>query len=470
MKKIYILGFVTLLSAVFLNACILSENPVENNIVMHPGELKVFSVNVGSGTTSINWYIDGVHVSEGFQSSLNVSFSESDIGDHVLRVTTHMQGNFPDAHTWNIKVAPPNTSTDMLFRISVEKNAHDTYGLSYPLTYKFKLPENVSNVCVYRKWREEDPWVQMDEKRGADFYNGITAARFNYISGIAYISIPFNTVSDVIYLDFRDAEGETLPDVVFMEISEYYDGRKAVVTSTLDDWSDSGNEQFKLTCNKYRQRKIWVSPGIITGTVSAGTWNDIQAQVDDGYVEPVSHSRNHLDKLTFCVLAADEIGGSSLDLKSNLDLPFFNRRGDNEFVYAYLEPYSLSCDLTRMQIGKNQYLIDRNSAPDVSVWATWDGTNGCYSKIGFTKRMGTDAEQDLSVLNASFNTVYEAGGIYHLTCHPWALGTDEWEAYGDPHLDYIKEKLDVWYVAFGHLYVYHYMQERGVISVTIEEK
>ena len=50
--------------------------------------------------------------------------------------------------------------------------------------------------------------------------------------------------------------------------------------------------------------------------------------------------------------------------------------------------------------------------------------------------------------------------------HPWALGSAEWQAYGDTHLDYIQGRTDIWYVAFGHLYLYHVVTDRELVSVT----
>ena len=72
--------------------------------------------------------------------------------------------------------------------------------------------------------------------------------------------------------------------------------------------------------------------------------------------------------------------------------------------------------------------------------------------------------EDEGELNAKFDSIYNAGGIYHLFCHPakvdWSPGK-----YAQLHLDHIKGKKDVWYVGFGHLYVYHYVQEQQKVTV-----
>ena len=57
---------------------------------------------------------------------------------------------------------------------------------------------------------------------------------------------------------------------------------------------------------------------------------------------------------------------------------------------------------------------------------------------------------------------YAAGGIHQIFLHPrnhnWVTGAIV------QHLNYIANRSDVWYVGFGHLYAYHYMEERNVIT------
>ena len=65
-------------------------------------------------------------------------------------------------------------------------------------------------------------------------------------------------------------------------------------------------------------------------------------------------------------------------------------------------------------------------------------------------------------MNTQFDTVYTAGGIHLIYSHPrnhdWVTGAIV------QHLSYIANRSDVWYVGFGQLYAYHYMEERNVVS------
>jgi len=59
------------------------------------------------------------------------------------------------------------------------------------------------------------------------------------------------------------------------------------------------------------------------------------------------------------------------------------------------------------------------------------------------------------------------GKIYHLLCHPYALTeNDAWEApYISGHLGTISNRKDVWYVTYGHLYVYHLLPDPATGSI-----
>ena len=67
--------------------------------------------------------------------------------------------------------------------------------------------------------------------------------------------------------------------------------------------------------------------------------------------------------------------------------------------------------------------------------------------------------------NAAFGTAYNNSGIYSLADHPydgfWYEGS-----YLAQHIDYISNRGDVWYAAFGELYFYHFVQERGLVSIS----
>ncbi|GAI36030.1 unnamed protein product, partial [marine sediment metagenome] len=90
------------------------------------------------------------------------------------------------------------------FRISVNSNQLNDYGLSYPMTYQFSIISGSSNLKAYKKYTEFDEWVQIGERTSSDFFNGEEAARFDYDSDKAYISIAFNESSEEIFLRIVD--------------------------------------------------------------------------------------------------------------------------------------------------------------------------------------------------------------------------------------------------------------------------
>jgi len=370
-----------------------------------------------------------------------------------------------------VALASSNTSSE--FKISVDPTAHETYGLSYPVTYVFELPANIQSAKVYYRYSLNETYIPLTEKTPSDFFNGINAVRFNYSEHRAYVSIAFAPYSDDIYLKFTDGQGSPI-NVTFVEIAKYYDNRKAVVTATADDWIGlpDFDQAFKNACKAFRERQMWITVGIVPRYNTSYTnyqevlvnWTSIQEEIDAGFVEPASHSMTHphtpYDDYDW------EIGASKQYIIDNLTLPKFNRKGSKEYVYVWIRPYGDGDSVVRQKLGQYKYLIDRDTTTNNPQWfSSWDSTNGLYNPVGRSIMMGSDGVTDLATLNSAFDTAYNNGGIYHLMMHPikvdWSNGS-----YALQHLDYISGRKDVWYVAFGHLYVYHYVQERGVVNIT----
>ena len=64
---------------------------------------------------------------------------------------------------------------------------------------------------------------------------------------------------------------------------------------------------------------------------------------------------------------------------------------------------------------------------------------------------------DTIELNHTFDDILTYGGIYHLMSHPAII---DWEndVYPWVHLEHISNRKNIWYVGFGHLYAYHFIQ------------
>ena len=94
--------------------------------------------------------------------------------------------------------------------ISVDSDTHIDYGLSYPITYEFSLPNGIEHFKAYRKFRFQDSWELIEEKTSDDFFNGIEAARFDYESNIGFLSVGFSSITDSIYLKIMDIDNNNL--------------------------------------------------------------------------------------------------------------------------------------------------------------------------------------------------------------------------------------------------------------------
>lgn len=148
------------------------------------------------------------------------------------------------------------------------------------------------------------------------------------------------------------------------------------------------------------------------------------------------------------------------ELKDSLNFPLLNRQGNIEYLYVWIEPYG-ECDASvRTKLGEYKYLCDRDCTID-HIFATWDGANNLFNKIGYSYRLDAG---NLNDADSVFDFVVTNNNIYHLMCHPrlvnWSAGS--WER---QHLDSIAGHKDLWYAGMGHLYLYHYIKTQDVITV-----
>jgi hypothetical protein len=374
-------------------------------------------------------------------------------------------GNNFQSNSTNFSIVSGGQTEVNYFNISVNSTLHNRYGLSYPVTYEFNIPASSSNLVVYKRYYNN--WMLLDERTANDFFNGEEKVRFNYTANKAYISVAFNDTPDSIYIRIQNQSGSSIGN--YSNISNYYDNRKAVVTSTGDDWvgNELPNNAFKTACDTMASKHLWFTAGIITMSANITdynlppNWTDIQNKVSQGYIEPASHSRTH--QYPPYANYSSEIEGSKQDILNNLTLPAFNRKGSIQYLYAWFDPQGQSDNSSITQVGLSYYLIDRGTVAN-NNFTSWNSTYGLY-RVGNSVRMGSDGSVFLSDLNSAFDSVYNNRGIYHLFMHPGIVDFSQ-SSYADQHLDYIKERKDVWYVASGHLYEYHFVPDQNIISVS----
>ena len=379
------------------------------------------------------------------------------------------------SHNNALSIASIASSVPSYYKFSTSATYHNDYGLAYPVTFEFSIPAGSSNLKAYKMYTDGGTWSQIIEKKSTDFFNGIEAVRFDYTNNKAYVSVAFDANSDDIYLKIVDSDNNLVG--TYNQIDKYYDNRKAAVAATADDWFgqphdqfDPENEIYNQCLDAFRQRHIWITPAIVTDPYGIpANWINIQKNLDEGYVEPASHTRTHSD-VPF-IDYDSEIGGSKSDIINNLNLPALNKRGSQEYVYAWVEPYGSSDSTERAKLGQYKYLVDRSTVPDYTSYSTWDAVNGLYSRIGITIETDDQKIADwappfpgTSALNSKFDSVVATGGIYVMYFHPESFNLADLL----PHLDYIKERTNIWYAGFGHLYEYAIASKSVVVStVTI---
>lgn len=380
----------------------------------------------------------------------------------TVSVPTATPTVIPTATT--IPTPTPTTTTEWDYKITIPNSDHEDYGLAYPGTYVFNLPVGSTGIVVEKKAILAENWVALPAKTTNDFFNGIEAVREEPATNKIYVSAAFTDRSDEIYLRFRDVFGRKVA-VTFDRIAQYYDNRKAAVTFSADDWTAYyAYPEFVTTSNVFQEKQLWLTVGIVTGEQYPASWAGIQTELNEGYVEPASHSKSHVN-IPYSNYD-DEVGGSRDDIKNNLALPALNRKGTKNYVYAWVEPFCEADDTLRQKLGNYKYLADRNGWGD-TVFPSWDSQNGTYGQTFITIWIDKSANSDLATINAAFDRAYQNGKIYHASFHPAGM---DWSPnkYAAQHLDYVRGRKDVWYAGFGHIYAYHYLQERGKVMVEAE--
>ena len=352
---------------------------------------------------------------------------------------------------------------DTQFQVSVNSSAHQAYGLYYPVTYMFSIPAGSNNLEAQYRYNLSDSWTVLDQKTAADFFNGVNAARFDYANDKAYLSVAFTQGSDLLFLRVVDNNGVEVP-LSYLGIPTYYDDRKAAVTISLDDWASYSDSDFNDAATILSARHIHFTVGVITqGQPDISL---IQHWVESGWMEVASHSRTHpcTDNDYLASGYDNEAANSKLDLLTSLTLT-------HPYVPTFIEPCGFETPALRQAIVDAGYLVTRGwgiSIPQntFSAWGSDDSYETAFYTVDtWSAPWYTQDDMLLAQVNASFDAAYAEGGIYHLVDHPWQ---GRWFPGStlDSHAQYISDRLDVWYAAFGELYLYHYVQERGQVTVS----
>jgi hypothetical protein len=353
--------------------------------------------------------------------------------------------------------------------IIIDHELHINYGFLYPVTYKVRFSEIAYPRNVFKKNGVSDAWSPIITKTEYEFFNGIEAARFDYNSHSAFISIAFSSITDSLFFKICDSAGNNIL-FNFEGICKYYDNRDAVVTTTADDWCMYTVNTFNKAINQLRNRNLWLSCALITDSTSRmdpNTWNNIQKQLDSGYVEILSHSRTHR---SIPYDYQSEIVGSKNDIINNLELPTLFKNDQKEFIYAYINPYGDHNDSVDYIAGNANYLITRGIFEGFYNFTEWDNNKNIYSITNLAYEIGPlySGTIDSAEIKNTFDFINENHLIYHFFIHPEIIQDYHlWELL-ENHLDYISNRKNIWYTAFGHLYLYHFLQSYQLYPKSVE--
>ena len=345
--------------------------------------------------------------------------------------------------------------------ITVNSQLHLNYGFAYPMTYAITIPFNSHQLKAYRRYSENESWSQIQEKTSNDFFNGIEVVRYDYPLNVAYISVAFSSYTDNVCLKIVNQEGNNVP-IGYSDICKYYDNRDVVVTTTADDWDKYSIDQFNQAINLFRAHNLWLSCGVITDTLDwmdqPSAWQEIQKQLDSGYVEVLAHSRTH-SHLPYNYNS--EIVGSKQDIIRKLNLPSLFRNNEKEYIYAYVDPYGEYNDSVDYVAGYANYLVTRDVQTNLYDFSYWNQNKNIYEG----SHLAGDADDQLSILNQRFDFALQNHKVYHFYFHPWSMD-GLWTLLSE-HLDYISNRKNVWYTAFGLLYLYHFLEDGDYAPIVI---
>lgn len=255
------------------------------------------------------------------------------------------------------------------------------------------------------------------------------------------------------------------PRTMIVGVAKYYDNRKCVVTFTLDDyWGNTSHVEWDWVQANFTAKGIYYSIGAVVVGLGQDSdpeeWDDFQEHIDAGYAEVACHSWDH-PRIPYSDYEK-QINQSKWRMIRNLTFPWFQSYGSNEYVYAWIEPYAQTDSSQRAMCGDTYYLCDRDVSTDTG-FANWDSTNGLYNRVGYKGNLDGSS---LSTLNSNFDSCYTNGQIYHAYGHPNYWDTQAEKNKISDHLDHIKDNSSVWYVPFGLLYLYHWVDTQNIVNIT----
>ncbi|NUQ66649.1 MAG: hypothetical protein HUU20_29655 [Pirellulales bacterium] len=384
------------------------------------------------------------------------------------------------------------------FRISIDPAAWKKFGFQYPATYIFRIAGLPPNVEVHRRDGDSPMWASLPKKTAEEFFNGIQCVRFDAAAKRAYVSVGFQ-YADTIELKFAGAASAE-----FEGIARYYDNRKAAYTLSLDNWgcnpwahpgaawrgpTDDESDNYQAALHVCRSFHLPVT--IAINSRSAGgesTWKLMQEELDRGDQswEPAVHGQTHPKNAEAYAVRGyrQEILGCREDILGRLkNIPFGQHTLEHILTHGYCDDAILSTDAGEFLFVRG---FNWNDNPASTDFAPWDekhrlygvgglNTKGYDTKLESRDPKGRFSAEDVADLNQGFEKTRQSGGIFYALWHPDRFQNS---VLYDPrpgkdgvqgstlmqHLAFVANRKDIWYVANGWMYSYHFVAEHAKVA------
>jgi hypothetical protein len=384
------------------------------------------------------------------------------------------------------------------FTVSVDRAKQSKFGFQYPATYVFQVAGVAPDAQVRRRDSDSAAWTPLEWKTAADFFNGIECARLDKPSGKLFVSVGFKTGNTI------ELELAGVGSAKFESAAKYYDGRKAAYTLSNDNWGCNAwahpgapwkgpthdeSDNYQAALHVCRGFHLPVTMAI--NSRSAGgetTWKNMQDELDkrDFSWEPAVHGQTHPKNAAQYLIRGykTEILGCREDILSRLkNIPY------GQHIYEHILTFGHEDDMIQVtDAGEFLFLRGFNwlDNPTSTGYAAWNQKYGFYGIAGLNtkgydrifetrKPAGRYSAADVADLNQAFDKVCQAGGIFYALWHPDRFQNS---VIYDPspgvdgvrgstlmqHLAHVANRKDVWYVANGWLYSYHYVAENAQVT------
>ena len=390
-----------------------------------------------------------------------------------------------------------SAAEDATWTATIDKAAWSKFGFQYPVTYVFRIAQAPTDLEVKRRDADSAPWTPLAKKTSAQFFNGVECVRVDEENSRVYVSVGFRA-TNTIQLQFAG-----VPAATFEGVAKYYDNRKAAYTLSNDNWgcnvwakpgaawhgpTSDESDRYQAALSVCRSFHLPVTIAINSRMAGGeGVWPVMQKELDrrDYSWEPAVHGRTHPKDKGYLVLGyKSEILGCRQDILEHLrHIPYGQFVFEHILTFGYMDDEIFKTDAGEFLFLRGFNWLDNPSSNGYVPWNKryrFYGVGGLNTK-GYDALMerhepkGRFRARDVAELNAGFDAIHQAGGIFYALWHPDrflnsilydpAPGADG--VRGSTlmqHLSHVANRKDVWYVANGWLYSYRYVADNVIAA------